>query len=155
MKAKFFFWVAAFLALPVLYFYLDSTIALLFLLVISGGLIYATKVKKVKLNLAISLFFAAVFCFFLLGNIRIANHSSIFISTSAFDMGIIQTLFLRPVIWFAALGLYSLTIYYMYNYQTKIKPRLIIIIIPFALLLFFALMSVKVSADFITGYLSY
>lgn len=152
MKAKIFLWLAIILSLPVLFFYLNGTSTIFLIMIIFAGFVYLIKVRKVKFDLALMIALLLIFITFLTGSLSVWNGNSIFLNTSAFDLGIIQALFLGPTAWLAGLGSYSLLVYFIYNYQKRIKPNSIALMIPFVVLLVFTLMSFNYSASFITDY---
>lgn len=153
MKEKVFLGLASILALPVMYFFLDSIMLWSIFLILMVGMVYVTRVKKVKFDIALTVALALMFGVFLLGNIGISNHNSVFINTNTLDMGITQVLFLKPTLWLAALGLYSLCVHTIYNYQKRIKPNMLLVAVPFIILVLFILKSFFSSTDFIRDYL--
>jgi len=152
MKCKLFLWFAVMLGLPVSLFYLSGTATAVFILLVFAAFIYFVKIRKVKLELALTIALALLFVTFLVVNLFARGSTTLFLNTRAFDMGMVQAIFLKPTKWLAGLGLYSLFAYFLYNYQRSVRPNLLIIMIPFVTLLVLVLMSLSNSASFIVDY---
>lgn len=154
MKSNIFLWVSVVSALPVVFFYFNNSMTLLLLALIIAGFILASNLKKAKWGVYLTIALAFIFSLFLLVSITtLWGNSSVFINNNTLDMGILQVLVLKSALWFAALGLYSLGVHSIYNYQKRIKPNALLVAVPFVIFAFFILSSFFGSIDFIQDYL--